>query len=355
MKSWKIAALCLLLLSALLAPSAGAPEAWSQINQRLEMPEGWRRIVQGSPFALGEAREVPLDGGYSFLEVGFGSYPSIDGSTVAVPMAIEFARQHLGFTEPDLAGFVAFSTTHHAYENLILKRPNGAPMLAGQNAVLEDAHPVDLVIATEPSDEEKALARENGVELVVEPICFDAFVFITHVDNPVDGLTIEQIQKIYTGEIMDWAEVGGEPGEIRVYQRDKNSGSQTAMENLVMRGMPMTTRGVNFYFMSEMASLVEHVGDYTNEQVSIGYTYKYYIDALYKDDSIKMLAVDGVYPAEENIRSGVYPFFTYYYGVIRKGDEAAPGGLFLEWMRSEEGQRCVRQAGYLPYMPLDGE
>jgi len=45
--------------------------------------------------------------------------------------------------------------------------------------------------------------------------------------------------------------------------------------------------------------------------------------------------------------SGEYPLSVNYYGVIRKGEEAGPGGLFLDWIRSEEGQACVKQAGYI--------
>ena len=55
-------------------------------------------------------------------------------------------------------------------------------------------------------------------------------MFITHKDNPIDSLTIEQIQSIYSGKITNWNQVGGEDLEIKAYQREGNSGSQTAME-----------------------------------------------------------------------------------------------------------------------------
>ena len=97
-----------------------------------------------------------------------------------------------------------------------------------------------------------------------------------------------------------------------------------------------------------MGALVEAVAEYDNTGASIGYTYKYYIDALYKNENIKILSVDGVFPDDANIRLAAYPFTTCYYGVIRGGDEDAAGGRFLEWMLSEEGQRVIQQAGYIP-------
>lgn len=325
--------------------------SWEQINQELARPESWKQIVKNSPFQLGEKTEIGSLGGQTLYEMKFGTYPGIDGSTVSVPMVMEFARQHLLLPEEEVKGFSFLSTTHTAYVHLILREPNGSAQLPSQNAAMDEKHPVDLIIATEPSDEELALAAENGVTLVKKPVCFDAFVFITHKDNPVNSLTVEQIQKIYTGEITNWRDVGGSDNAILAYQRSKNSGSQTAMENLVMKGLPLTAAQPNFV-TGDMEGLVKRVGDYENGAGSIGYTYKFYIDTLYKSDDIKVLSVNGIAPAPENLRKGTYPFATSYYGVIRGGEEQKAGGLFLDWMLSEEGQECIAQAGYIPIMEL---
>ena len=339
---------CLLGMNVVPAQSEGA---WGQINQDLQRPETWERIVVDSGFALGEGKEITMGSGETFYDLSFGTYPSIDGSTVSVPMVMEFARQHLSLPESDLQGFVFLSTTHYAYEHLIGKRPNGSAMVQSLNAAMDENHPVDLIIVTGPSPEELALAEENGVILVQKPVCYDAFVFITHKDNPVDSLTVEQIQKIYTGEITNWKEVGGQDAKIAPYQREPNSGSQTAMEGLVMQGQPMDAAEPN-YVVGSMEGLVRRVGNYENSEASLGYTYLYYIDTLYKDSGIKTLAIDGIAPTEENLRSGAYPFTTNYYGVIRGGEEEGVGGRFLDWMLSEEGQRCIAQAGYIPMEPI---
>ena len=325
--------------------------SWSQINQNVVRSESWQQIVENSQFQLGEKRvkgtwSTP-DGDEDYYEIEFGTYPSLDGSTVAIPMAVEFARQHLGFSDEDANDFASFSTTHYAYENLILKQPNTLSMIRSSNTFLDESHPVDLIIVTEPSDEEIALAKGNNVEMIIEPVCYDAFVFITHKDNPVDNITIEQIQKIYSGEITNWKEIGGEDQEIKAFQREKNSGSQTAMEKLVMKGIPMLPPNMVKVAMG-MGMLVDVVGEYENSRASIGYTYKYYIDTLYKNENIKVFKVNGVLPDDENLRNGSYPFTTNYYGVIRKEDEDKIAGKFLEWMLSPEGQKCIEQAGYIP-------
>jgi len=314
--------------------------SWANINQSVERSKGWKKIVENSPFKLGEkyvrgSWNTP-NGKEDYYEVRFGTYPSIDGSTVAVPMAAEFARQHLELSDEDVNDFACFSTTHYAYENLIMKRPNTLGMFRSTDTFLDDKHPVDLIIATEPSDEEIAMAKQNNVEMTITPVCHDAFVFITHRDNAVDSLTVEQIQKIYSGEITNWEEVGG-----------KNKKIQTAMENMVMKGIPMLPPEM-VKVAEGMGMLVDAVGEYENSQSSIGYTYKYYIDTLYKNENIKVLKIDGIAPEPENLRNKKYPFTTNYYGVIRKEDEQKTGGKFLEWMLSPAGQKCIEQAGYIP-------
>jgi phosphate transport system substrate-binding protein len=329
--------------------------SWNQINQSVTRGQDWQQIVVDSPFELGEKTfagswSVPGDK-EDFYDLGFGTYPRIDGSTVAVPMAMEFAWQHLGLSDGDARDFVVFSTTHTAYENLITKSSNQSGGIYSENAFLDKDHPVDLLIATEPSEDELVIAKEYGVVLVQKPVCYDAFVFITHKNNPVDSLTLEQVRGIYSGEITNWKEVGGDNAEIVAYQREENSGSQTAMINLVMKDTPMLP-AMKIEVVEGMGELVEAVAEYKNNKASIGYTYEYYINALYKNENIKMLKIDGKSPDEKNLKTGTYPLTTCYYGVIRAGDENKPGGLFLEWMLSKEGQRCIKQAGYIPYKEL---
>lgn len=339
-------------ISAAASPSRPAqPDrtSWGSISEMVVRREGWKKIVTNGAFALGEKKLAgsweDTEGTVDYYSVDWGTYPSIDGSTVCVPLAAECARQHLGMADDDIPGFVCFSTTHYAYENLI-GRVSLYPWITSQNAALAE-RPVDIIFATQPSDEELALAKREGVELVVKPICRDAFVFITHKDNPVDSLTAEQIRGIYSGEITNWAAVGGYDMQIIAFQRDENSGSQTTMEKQVMQGKPMV-RPEAAQVASEMGELIDSVAEYRNGAGSIGYTFRFYLETLYRNDDIKMLRIDGTAPDDAGIKSGAYPFATSYYGVIRAGEEKQRGGLFLDWLLTDEGQRCVEQAGYCP-------
>lgn len=321
--------------------------AWASINQQLDRAEGWRDYVSESAFALGESH--PYAEGSDIMVQSWGEYPSMDGSTVCVPMAMELARQHLDMPESDLNGFVSFSTTHYAYERLIGQTPNPTVTIPSRNTMMDDTAPVNLFLGTEPSDEEWQMAADAGVELEMRPVCYDAFVFLVNGENPVDGLTVEQIRAVYSGGVQNWKEIGGENRTLIAYQRPKNSGSQTAMENMVMKGAALVAE--DNYISDGMGDLISVVGDYDNGRAALGYSYLYYVDVLYKSGTVKVLSVDGVAPTAENLRSGRYPYTTCYYAVWRRGDARAE--RFVDWLTGEEGQRCVAQAGYMPVLAVE--
>lgn len=338
--------LCLMLCAVLCVPGPAAAEnsSWSQINQSIARSADWQRhVADPSAFRLGEA--VPLEGSEGLSVCGWGTYPSIDGSTVCVPLAMELARQWLDLPEEDLNGFVNFSTTPYAYDRLFRRKPNPMVTIASRGIMMDDTHPVDLVMGTGPNADERQAAADAGAELVMVPVCYDAFVFLVNSENPVDGLTADQIRGIYTGAVSRWDEVGGPKDSlIAAYQRPHGSGSQTAMEELVMDGFQLQAVEGN-YISEGMSDLIAQIGNYDNSENAIGYSYLYYVDSLYKSGSLKVLSVDGAAPTPENLRSGAYPFTVYYYAVYTRGNEVAE--RFTEWLVSDAGQACVAQAGYI--------
>ena len=254
------------------------------------------------------------------------NYPKIDGSTATLPLAEAFKAN---FTKTDIKDVnVTHSKTHNAYVNLI----NGD---------------TDLILVTYPSENEQKLVQEKNVELEIVPIVKEAFVFFVNKSNTVNNLTLEQIQKIYTGQIKSWKDVGGDNQRIIPFQRPENSGSQSGMLALVMKGQKMmdpTTETLAY----TMADIVDVISDYDNGKNAIGYSYYYYANTMYSKDNMKFLAVDGIEPTYDNIKNGLYGIQTAYYAVIRK-DEAKDSDArkLLEAMKSERGQEVAKEAGYV--------
>ena len=254
------------------------------------------------------------------------NYPKIDGSTVTLPLAEAFKANFTGTDIKDVD--VSHSKTHNAYVNLI----NGD---------------TDLILVTAPSEDEKKLAEEKGIELEIVPIVKDAFVFFVNTDNPVENLTLEQIQNIYTGNIKNWKDVGGENEKILAYQRPQNSGSQSGMLELVMKGKKMMSP-VTETISQTMEDIIDVISDYNNGKNAIGYSYYYYATQMYTNDKMKMLAVDGIDPTYDNIKTGLYGLQTQYYAVIRKSEgQNSDARKLLNAMKSERGQNVAKEAGYV--------
>lgn len=205
---------------------------------------------------------------------------------------------------------------------------------------------VDLIVVTEPSKEELERAKEGGVELEVIPVVNEGFVFYTNVNNSVESLTLEQIQKIYTGEITNWKELGGEDIPIIAYQRPVNSGSQTGILSLVMKGKKMKEPTTTEYIES-MAGIIDVVSNYENGKDAIGYSYYYYATAMYGNPKMKFFSVDGVFPNHDTIKDSSYPLITAYYIVTLKGNDNETVKALKETMLSSRGQKIARNAGYV--------
>jgi len=261
------------------------------------------------------------------LQFGFTeeNFPRIDGSTATIPL-IAAARNALlgdGTTSSD----VSVSTTNNAYYSL-----------ANGNA--------DVLFVYYGGEEiRKEVDADERFETV--PIGKDALVFLAHADNPVENLTTEQVQKIFSGEITNWSEVGGSDEEIRAYQRTQGSGSQALMDKLVMQGVAMGDP-VTIQTIGDMGGLIDAVASYNGSPTGIGYNVFFYVTQMRENDSIKIISIDGVEPTYETIASGEYPFVSEFYSIIRKDEpEDSPARALHDWMLTEQAQNIMASINYV--------
>ena len=208
----------------------------------------------------------------------------------------------------------------------------------------------DIFFGARPSKEQIENAKMAGKELVLTPIGKEAFVFFVSSQNPIDELTAEQIRDIYSGKINNWHSLGGEKLRIQAFQRPKNSGSQTMMEYFM--GDTPLREPLKVEYELSMDGVIEQVADYQNKDSSIGYSFRYYVSIMDADTSasnagIKILAVDGLYPDEENIRNGNYPMTTELYAITLADNPNEHITQFINWMIGDQGQKIVSETGYV--------
>jgi phosphate transport system substrate-binding protein len=209
------------------------------------------------------------------------------------------------------------------------------------------SHQADLIFVTSPSQSELDSAQIANVTMEIVPIISEAFVFLVNKDNPVNSLTLEQVQKIYTGEITNWKEVGGNDGPIRAMQRPVNSGSQTGFLNLVMKDLTLMYPPVE-WVAADMGDLIDMVAHYDNQPDAIGYSYYYYVTDMIGNPDVKLLKINGIAPTSTTISDSTYPIHTNYYAVFRS-DEAKDSDVrkIVEYLLAAEGQELVEAAGYV--------
>lgn len=180
----------------------------------------------------------------------------------------------------------------------------------------------------------------------VTPVVNEGFVFFTNVNNLVNGLSLKEIQDIYTDKITNWNQVGGDDAKIIAYQRPENSGSQTGMLSLVMKDKKIKEPKKEEYIKS-MAGIIDVVANYDNSKDSLGYSYYYYATTMYGNENIKFLAVNRVSPNHDTIKDESYPLITAYYIVTLKGTENGAVSKVKKAMLESKGQEIARNAGYI--------
>ena len=257
--------------------------------------------------------------------MSYEEFPKMDGSLACVPLMESLIRAVTGCSEQMAEeALINFGNTNPSYEKLVNKE-------------------IDIIFSYEASEGYKArLNNLKGLDLT--PVGKDALVFLVNASNPVDSLTKEQIHDIYTGKIVNWSEVGGEDLPIKAFQRREDSGSQTMMRLLLMGDEEIPEK--QMVVIEGMEGLIDALTEYDNTANALGYSVYYYASSMYAQDNLKFLAVDGVSPDNDSIRSGEYDLSNpFYCGLRADSDENAV--LLRDWLVSGEGQRFVEELGYV--------
>lgn len=186
----------------------------------------------------------------------------------------------------------------------------------------------------ELKDDEKAEGLEENI------IALDGIAVIINKENKVDDLTKEQLSKIYTGEITNWSEVGGEDKAIIVIGREANSGTRGAFEELLkLDGKDGNQTCKYAQEINSTGGVMETVNSTAG---AIGYS-----SLADLKDTVKAVKLEGVEPSVETVKSGEYvlqrPFVMATKGAI--ADQKAQVKAYFDFVKSEEGQKIIEKVG----------
>jgi len=192
------------------------------------------------------------------------------------------------------------------------------------------------------------LKEGEGEGLVDIPIAYDGIAAIVNPDNPVNSITTEQLRGIYSGEITNWSEVGGEDLPIDLINRDESSGTRDAFASNVMDESHFDVGAVILPGTGQVREVV------ARSRGAIGYISVGYVEPRFGTRPVKALILDGVEPTDENVALGVYPISRVLH-FFTKGEPEGATKQYVDYILSDEVQLgAVIQAGYLPVSTIEG-
>ena len=176
---------------------------------------------------------------------------------------------------------------------------------------------------------------EQDLGLVEHILAKDGIAIATHSSQSISGLTTEQVRAIFSGEITNWSDVGGNDSEIHVIAREEGSGTRDAFEELVMGDALITDEAT---LLPSNASVRTAV---SNDPDAIGFLSMGYITA-----DIKALSVDGIAATTDNARNGTYPVVRPLL-LLTNGEPEGMVKDFIDYCLGSDGQDVVEAEGYI--------
>ena len=264
-------------------------------------------------------------------------FPKLDGSTACIPLMAQMMADTTGIDLEVAQSGISVSTTAYAWENFGLYP--------------DEEYTARMLVVYEAPDYVKEELKEANAQLEQKPIGRDALVFIVNENNPVKSLTQQQLKDIYAGKITNWKDVGGEDLDIVPFQRGEDSGSQTLFKKLLIQGGELMDPPTELA-PAAMGELVDSIAAYNNSANAIGFSVYYYIDQMYSQPGLRLLAVDDVTPSNDTIADESYPLCNEFYAVIHPDAAAdSPERQLYDWLDTDAGQECIKKSGYVAFGP----
>lgn len=188
--------------------------------------------------------------------------------------------------------------------------------------------------------------KESGLSEI--KIALDGIILIINNDNNINNLTMDQIKKIFSGEITNWNEVGGHDGKIIVISRENGSGTKASFEELTNL-KKQVIKGDKIY----MGSLISKDALFENNAGAIKSDVMYsknmigYISIGNLDKSVKALSVDGFKCLENTVKNGEYKIARPFKLAVNFDNLDETSKDFINYILSDEGQKIVSKSGYI--------
>lgn len=177
-------------------------------------------------------------------------------------------------------------------------------------------------------------------------VAWDALAFIVHKSNPVETISLDDVRSIYTGKIIDWKQLGGPPGPVKVFisrARTGLSGVEASTRTMVLNGIDPVESPHTLFMAS--SGIVEQMVEETPE----GFATSGISSA--RKRNVKILKVNGIVPTNKAIIGGLYPLKRPLYLLVPKSAKPEVK-RFVTFTLSTEGQRFLRSLNVISLLDI---
>lgn len=188
----------------------------------------------------------------------------------------------------------------------------------------------------------EACAKVFGKRPTEYKVALDGLSVYVNEANKIQALSLEELEGIFTGQIKNWKELGGDDAPIVVYSRENSSGTYEFFKENVLKGKDFAASAQT---MPGTAAVIQGIAKDKN---AIGYAGA---GGGSGAKHLKISAIkggDAIEPTEENVISGKYPIWRHLFIYVNPAADKGEIAAYLKWIRSDEGQKVVKDAGYYP-------
>jgi phosphate transport system substrate-binding protein len=193
--------------------------------------------------------------------------------------------------------------------------------------------------------EKESLKTKRNLDAVETPVALDALAVYVNKENAVKSLTMEQVAKIFLGEVTNWKDVGGTPGNIVLYGRENSSGTYVYFKEHVLANKDFPTK---YQALPGTGAVVNAVA---KDKGGVGYGGIGYATDIKTIPITKDAGGMPIEPTMANVLSGAYPISRQLFWYTA-GPAEGTVKAFQDWVLSPEGQKVVSEKGFYP---LKGE
>jgi phosphate transport system substrate-binding protein len=179
----------------------------------------------------------------------------------------------------------------------------------------------------------RALKKEEAEVFTAVTIARDGLAIVVHPTNPIEDLTRDQIKSIFTGQVQNWKEVGGDDREVRLISREEGSGTREAFMKMVMGNARVSRRALTQESNGAVKELVKH------DPSAVGY-----MSLGLVGGELKALRVGGAAATAEDVRDGKYPLVRPFL-FVTKGPPSERAKAFIDCVLSPEAQQMLETEG----------